>query len=388
MNREEQVYIKLQQHLDKQPVGFPATRSGVELRILKHIFSPQEARVATCLSYEYEPVETIFQKAKHLVASPRELILILETILKKGGLEAKLKGGQKQYCNTPLVVGMYEFQLNRLTPEFIEDFNEYTTGMRFGLEFLSTKVPQMRTIPIEKSLHPQHEAAPFDTVLALMQKARGPFAIFECICRKKKRLIDEPCQVTDRKETCLAMDEMAQMAIDGDYGRQISRDEAVAIITQNQKEGLVLQPSNSRAAEFICSCCGCCCGMLSVHQTLPKPLDYWATNFYAQVDAQACDGCGVCAKRCQVGAARISEKQDSATIDLNRCLGCGVCLPTCPQNAITLEKKKHEIKPPQTREDLYQIIMDGKKGRLGKLKITGKLLFDAIRTGQTDLLKK
>ena len=39
MSVEEKVYRDLQKHLDKQAVGFPATKSGVELRILKHLFA-------------------------------------------------------------------------------------------------------------------------------------------------------------------------------------------------------------------------------------------------------------------------------------------------------------------------------------------------------------
>jgi electron transport complex protein RnfB len=43
MEHDYQMYVKLQKHLDNQAVGFPATRSGVEIKILKHIFSPEEA---------------------------------------------------------------------------------------------------------------------------------------------------------------------------------------------------------------------------------------------------------------------------------------------------------------------------------------------------------
>ncbi|MBW2367290.1 MAG: 4Fe-4S ferredoxin, partial [Deltaproteobacteria bacterium] len=43
MNEGEQVYKKLQRHLDKQAVGFPTTRSRSEIKILQHIFTPEEA---------------------------------------------------------------------------------------------------------------------------------------------------------------------------------------------------------------------------------------------------------------------------------------------------------------------------------------------------------
>ena len=37
------VYTRLREHLDRLPAGFPATESGVELRILKRLFTPDEA---------------------------------------------------------------------------------------------------------------------------------------------------------------------------------------------------------------------------------------------------------------------------------------------------------------------------------------------------------
>ena len=308
MGQNDQIYIRLQRHLDKQPVGFPATRSGVEIKILKHIFTPQEAEIACCLSYRFEPLKTIFSRAGHCVDRPEQLAACLDRIQKKGGIESKIKNGQMHYCNAPFVVGMYEYQLNRLTPDFIKDFNEYTSGREFGVEFLSTKLPQMRTIPVAKSIHPHHHVSTFDEVATLIQQAEGPFVIYECICRKKKSLEGKSCKKTDRRETCLAIGSMALMELKSGAGREITRDEAMAIIEKNQKQGLVLQPSNTQKAEFVCSCCGCCCGMLRTHKALPKPLDFWASNFHAEVDKGACDGCGACEKRCQVGAVKVRAK--------------------------------------------------------------------------------
>jgi Na+-translocating ferredoxin:NAD+ oxidoreductase subunit B len=388
MNNGEELYVRLQKHLDRQAVGFPATKSGVEIRILKHIFTPEEARIATCLSYKLEPLETLFERIGHLVESPDALKRLLDGIQKKGGIETHIKDGIPYYCNAPLVVGMYEMQLNRLTPEFIKDFKEYTRDKKFGIEFLSTDRPQMRTIPIAKSILPQHHVGTYDEITQLLKNAEGPFAIHECICRKKKEMEGEPCRVTDRKETCLGLGSMARTSLTNGNGREISRDEAISIIEQNQKDGLVLQPSNTGKIDFICSCCGCCCGMLQMHTHLPKPLDYWASNFQAAVDPGACNGCGVCEERCQVGAVSVAEKNQPAVVDSNRCIGCGLCVPTCANNAISLSKKKGEVEPPQTREDLYEIIMANKKGKFGKFKLHMKFLIDTVRAGRTDLLDK
>jgi ferredoxin len=83
----------------------------------------------------------------------------------------------------------------------------------------------------------------------------------------------------------------------------------------------------------------------------------------------------------------VSAPEGKARIDLNRCIGCGVCVPACPEKALALHKKPQEVRPPQTRDELHAIIMSHKKGRLGKLAITAKILVDAIRTGQTRLLR-
>ena len=106
MSTDDQVYVKLRKHLDKQAVGLPKTKSGAEIRILKHIFTPFEAEIATCLSYKPESVENIFARARNLVESPEKLVEVLEGIQKKGGIESKTKAGKKHYCVLPLVVGL------------------------------------------------------------------------------------------------------------------------------------------------------------------------------------------------------------------------------------------------------------------------------------------
>lgn len=384
--KDNRVYAQLQKHLDRQPVGFPATRSGAEIEILKHIFSPREARIALAMSYRFETAEFLSKTLDGTVSSVMELEEILDGLFKKGGILSRVTDGVRSYALAPLVVGMYELQNRRLTPDFIRYFRTYTKDKRFGVEFLSTDIPQMRTIPIAESISGVRHVSPFDEVRTLIAHAREPFAILDCICRKKKTLEGETCKVTERKETCLAMADMAEGAIHIGIGRAITREEALAVIEQNQKEGLVLQPSNTRDAEFICSCCGCCCGMLDVHRRLPRPLEFWAANFHAAVDDTVCNGCGVCEKRCQVGAVHVREKGAPAWVDLSLCLGCGVCVTTCPKKAMGLEKNDREIEPPRTSDELYDTIMKNKKGPLAKIGIMGKLAVDAVRSGRYDIL--
>ena len=57
MATETQVYRDLQKHPDRLPAGFPPTESGVEIRILKHLFTPEEAKMAIELSMMPEDLE-------------------------------------------------------------------------------------------------------------------------------------------------------------------------------------------------------------------------------------------------------------------------------------------------------------------------------------------
>ena len=388
MNADDRVYERLRRHLDRQAVGFPPSPGGAHLKILRHIFTPHEARIAAHLSDRYEPAAVVYAKVPHLVASQEELTRILDRMLTKGGIEAKAENGHRRYRNSPLVVGMYELQVERLTPAFIDDFHDYTGSLRFGLEFLSSAVPQMRTIPVAKSIRPRHRAATFDEIAALIEGATGPFVILECICRKEHRMAGEPCRQTTRRETCLGMGDIAQTVLMSGSGRRIARSEALAIVEANQKEGLVLQPSNTEEAAFVCSCCGCCCGMLRMHRSLPRPVDFWSSNFFAVVDAAVCNGCALCEHRCQVGAVAVHGKNAVAQVDLNRCLGCGQCVAACPQKAVVLRKKPREVKPPRTRQALLTLLKERRKGVWGKTALLGKLVLDMLRTGSLDLLKR
>lgn len=387
MENQKPLYRKLQQHLDEQTLGFPAIDSGAELRVLEHIFSPAQARVATCMTHKLEPLATIYERPGHGAGSQEQLAQLLDAMDMNSAIAVRVENEQKRYCLMPFIVGMYEGQLGKLTPEFREACDEYFSDRKFGVSYLSTALPQMRTIPVAKTIRPSHHVGSYDQLAELVAQSDPPFALFECICRQKNELEGNACQVTDRKETCMAVGELAKSALRQIKGREVSRQEALSILKLNQEEGLVLQPSNTQKAEFFCSCCGCCCGALNMQKQLPKPVDFWAGNFYAMVDAEACIGCGKCVGRCQVGALSLTGDEKKAIVNLGRCIGCGNCAAICPTDAMLLEKRKKQVTPPVTNEELYEIIMTKKKGRLGKLKVTGKIILDAVRTGQTHLLK-
>ena len=231
----------------------------------------------------------------------------------------------------------------------------------------------MRTIPINQSIPVEHPVATYDQIRGVVDASPGPFVVLPCICRRSKAMRNKPCAKTSREETCLAFGDMAKMVLRRKHCREVTRDEVLAILRQNEEDGLVLQPANARQPEFVCSCCGCCCGMLSYQKLLPHPVDFWASAYHAEVSAAACSQCGTCVSRCQVGAVTLAGRSGEAKINLSRCIGCGLCVPTCPSEAVRLKKKESEPVPPADEEDLYDQVMANKKGALGQLKILVKV---------------
>ena len=341
MNTDEKLYRDLQIHLDEQTIGFPATESGSDIRLLKQLFHPEEAETATLLTYKYEALEQIHQRGEKIGKSIEEIELVLDKIAKRGVIGYRKKNGVKQYRNIPYIVGMLEAGLHKPTPEFIAAHIDYSEDGAFYKDFINTEVPQMRTIPIERSIKVEHHIGSYDEITNIIETTEEPIAILECVCRNGSERRGEPCKRTSRKETCMVFRDGAKNLIDRGHARQLSKEEA-------------------QGPDFVCSCCGCCCGILRVHRAVPNPVDIWATNFYAEVTPDLCTGCGTCEESCQTGAMTLDEEEGISVVDLTRCLGCGLCVSSCPDEAVVLQKKEMEVIPPRTGEDMYEVIMSNK----------------------------
>ena len=237
------------------PVGYPATKSGVEINILKAIFTPERAKVAMHLDYKYKTIEQVFETAKEVVSSKEELKRILDETVSNGGISRRERNGKEQYAVIPLLLwGMFEYQLKRLTPEFLMNLGQYMQG-EFGYELASTKVPKTRVIPIEKSVKVEHRIATYDELRRIIERSGEHITIQECICKKLNDMMGKPCQVTDRREVCMSFGDMADLYAKEGWGRKVDQKEALEIARKSEEEGLVLQPGNEQEPAFMCACC-------------------------------------------------------------------------------------------------------------------------------------
>jgi Na+-translocating ferredoxin:NAD+ oxidoreductase subunit B len=256
----------------------------------------------------------------------------------------------------PLLVGIVEWHDTTATPQFGADLGEY---MRSGFikAYAATKTSQMRTVPVEKSIKVEHHVTTYDNIREIIKNTGGPITVSRCMCREGAGHRGKPCHQTSRLDTCMSFGDWAKHFIKKG-AREITREEALEITRQNEEDGLVLQPTNYQKIDFICACCGCCCGILNIQKMIPKPAENWASNYFAAVEAEKCTACGICVDKCQVNAARMNKQNDCSSINLDRCIGCGNCVTSCPSEAIRLVRKEKETVPPEDRTSLYKILAE------------------------------
>jgi electron transport complex protein RnfB len=353
-NKEDDVnetsYRKLAEHLDRLPGGFAPSDTGAELRLLQRLFTPQEAELATHLTLEREEAKVIAGRAG---LPPAETEQRLDEMSKKGLIfSIQSEDAPSLYQAVPLVVGIYEFQVNNLSQELLQGLGDYWNTRRQRPR--PQTIPQMRTIPVGESIEPHLEALPYEQVDELV-KAHDRFAVAPCICRRHARMTGGGCDVPE--ESCLIFGEWADYYVRDGRGRSIDRSEVMDILTRADAANLVLQPNNARDISFICCCCGCCCGILKGLQSHPRPSEIVASSFIAEVEPALCEGCWVCVERCQMQA--LAEDGDRVALDTDRCIGCGLCVSTCPSGALTLVRKpdSERTHPPITMDATWRTIV-------------------------------
>ena len=372
MTDDGDIYRRLQKHIDTLPIAYPATESGVELRILKRLFTEEEAEVALALSAVPEPAEKIQRRLPDRTTG--ELERILDGMVEKGAIfggRALSSAGKKRYSRAPLAIGMYEAQVDRLTKEMQQDFDQYSREA-FAAALLDVKTKQMRTIPVNARFVPDRLVGRYDDARGLIAEGAGPWATRNCVCRQGKDALGEPCRQTASRRVCLMIGPAAKASLAGGEGQALTREETFALLDQAERDGMVLQPSNARDPVFICFCCGCCCGMLKAAKQFPRPAEYLQTNYHAAVDPDLCSECGTCHERCPMEALHAGN--GATVVDLDRCIGCGACVPTCPSEAVKLRAKVRETVPPRDLKALYGKIMTERFGLLGTAKRIGKAL--------------
>ena len=338
-----EIYQKLADRLDQIPNGFPKTKSGVELKLLAKLFTPEEAKLASTLSLEHQSIKTIADKND---AGESEVKLLLIGMVKKGLIELKREEGKGfTFCLIPFVVGFYERQNARIDKEFAELFEAYYKESFYKTMMVDPSVH--RIIPVEKTIPVNIDVMPYEKASTYLDNAKS-WGVLKCICRVQQKLIGQGCD--HPVENCLVFSARPGAFDRIDDIRSISKEEALGILAEADREGLVHSTSNTQEqVNYICNCCMCSCGVLRGIVEYGSLDSIARSDFYAVSDKNLCNACEICIDRCQFNALQIID--DICIVDTSFCFGCGLCVTSCSTGALSLEQKNtEELVPPPFSE--------------------------------------
>lgn len=327
-----EIYQKLAMHLDNLPGGYVPPDNETGLRILRRLFTPEQAELAVHLTLIAEEPRVIARRANMSVL---DVETKLEEMAQKGLIfRVTSQTRPVRYMASQYIVGIWEYQVNNLSPELVQDMEQLFEEL---IDFeVWQKAPQLRTIPIGESIEPGMQIMAYEHAEDLIRNQER-ITLAPCICRRERRTVGEGCDKP--LETCISFGGGADFYLENGLGRRIDQQHALEILSLADDSGLVLQVSNSQTATFICCCCGDCCGVLRNIKRHPQPAKIVSSPFQAEVDPEICDACATCESRCQMEAVHVNG---TANIDKDRCIGCGLCVTTCPNDAIFLVRKPVE----------------------------------------------
>ena len=159
------IYERLAVALEALPHGFARTPSGVETKLMKKAFTPEEVWLAGQLTRFPETASDIATRVGRDVGEvtatlesliPRRLVRLDSPGMAAPGL-APTAMGEKKYRLGPFLVGWYESNMRLLDKEFAELFEQFVTEGG-GERIFAPRPGVLGVVPVRGSLKPEYIA--------------------------------------------------------------------------------------------------------------------------------------------------------------------------------------------------------------------------------------
>lgn len=343
------IYERLVAAQEALPHGFPRTPSGVEMRLIKMAFTPEEVSLAGQLT---RFPETAAEIAKRVGLDEAEVTVLLESMIPRRlvrldspgmsapGLAPAATDGPKKYRLGPFLVGWYEANMRLLDKEFAEAFEQYVIEGG-GERILAPRPGVLGVVPVRGSLKPElMKTMESHLDVDAHFKRHERFLVIPCVCKRERELqVGHSCGQPMKRCGFVGLPPQTPLG-----ENVLDREAASRLLNELSDKGHVQLAfygftMGAETPQFVgtCNCCSCCCGVIHGQKIAGLAEGPQRSNYRAVVDPEGCVACGVCIDRCPVDAIAEDGGVDrKAVVERAKCIGCGVCVIGCATEAIEM----------------------------------------------------
>ena len=383
---EREIYERLVDWLKRTWYGLPEADELMPLMMAT--YTPEEASLLTGMPISGRNLEELAEMKQ---MDPAELSRQLDAVAKKGLVFRTIRGDTVRYS---LNDSYFVFMRSTFWPGGTDErtkamaplVNQYFYH-GFHDQYNLTHLKGLRVLPIQEAIEDTRQILPYEEVVKVLD-SKDYFAVSICPCRHRKNIDpDSPnCQHTGAAgsiEVCLHFDRLGRYIVENDMGREITCQETHEVLRQCAEAGLVHGVSNwEKGADTICNCCRCCCIWFDAYYKLKHSMSLSPSNYRVRTDPESCVGCGLCVKRCPMGAMRlealpeaknritkVAAKNKSGEVELTNktgkvsvvnpdlCIGCGICAYKCFTQSLVLERRVVIQHPPKDVREYTRLIL-------------------------------
>ncbi len=186
-----------------------------------------------------------------------------------------------------------------------------------------TLAGESRQIDMDKQVRDPRAVLPLD-IASAMVRAEPLVAVADCYCRAARKIVGKDCG--HPLETCLTFNELAETLLEAGLARRIDHAEAVQILQNCEREGLVHFVDNAEGRiRSLCNCCPCSCILLSVLKR-DEGNAGGPSRYVIRYNGAAIPELAQCVQICPMGALSYNG---TLTVNHRRCIGCGLCVSRC-----------------------------------------------------------
>jgi NAD-dependent dihydropyrimidine dehydrogenase PreA subunit len=363
--KEIDICERLADALDALPHGFARTPSGVEIRLIKMAFTPEEVWLAGQMNRNPETAAEIAKRVGREVGEvtatlesliPRRLVRLDSPGMAAPGMIPQVQG-EKRYRLGPFLVGWYEANMRLLDKEFAELFEQFVIEGG-GERIFAPRPGVLGVVPVRGSMKPEYiEREPHLDIDAHFQRHER-FLVIPCVCKREMEVLHgQSCKKPMKRCGFIGLPPQTPLG-----ENVLDREEASKLLGRLEKMGHVHLAfygftMGAESPQFVgtCNCCACCCGVFHGQTLAGVAGGPQKSNYRAVINPDPCTACGACILRCPVDAIAEGTKvvappsqavqklePGKSVVNRDKCIGCGVCVIGCPTDAIRMEPVSEE----------------------------------------------